>query len=475
MSRIARAAVQVPITPRVSRVSGVSGLAFSTNNSRYVNPVIETCKQYTMFSWIAQKNANPIHIKKAKGIYFWDETGKRYTDLNSQLVCSNIGHGHPKMIAAIQEQAAKLAYAAPATVTDVRAELGPMLAKYTPGNLNKFVFTTGGAEVNEMAIRIARNYTGRHKIMSRYRSYHGSTLATSMLTGEPRRWDNEHGTGFIKVFDPYKYRSHLYDENDTDEMFSNKCLKQLEETLIYENPESVAAIFLETVTGTNGIIVPPDGYLKDVRELCDKYGILMVCDEIMCGMGRTGEWFGVDHWNVVPDMLSMAKGITSAYMPLGALALGPKIAGYYDEVPFKSGATYQNHPMCLAAGIANIKIMEEEDIVGNSRRMGALMSKHLQKLKEKHPSVGDVRSIGLFGCIELVKNRKTKAPMAKFNETSEPMMKLNSYLREKGIYAMIHWDMLHTNPPLCITEEELDEIFEVLDKALYIVDEYYEA
>ena len=295
-----------------------------------------------------------------------------------------------------------------------------------------------------------------------------------MLTGEPRRWNNEYGTGFLKMFDPYKYRSHLYQDGDTDEAFSNKCLQQLEEMLMYENPESVAAIFLEPVTGTNGIIIPPNGYLQGIRKICDKYGILMICDEVMCGIGRTGEWFAVDHWNVVPDILSIAKGISSAYLPLGALALNPQIASFYDENPFKSGATYQNHPMCLAAGIANIKIMEEEDIVGNSKRMGQIMNKHLQKLKEKHPSVGDVRSIGLFGCIELVKNRKTKEPMANYNQTSEPMAKLNAYLRDKGIYVMMNCNILHTNPPLCIKEEELDEIFEVLDKALNITDEYYE-
>lgn len=457
----------------VKTVSQIPRQLYSSNKPRYINPIVEKCKQYTMFSWSAQKHVDPIHIKTAKGIYFWDEKGKKYADLCSQLICSNIGHGHPKMIASIQEQANILAYSSPYMVTDVRAELGSLLAKHTPGELNKFVFTIGGAEVNELAVKVARQYTGRHKIISRYRSYHGATGVTSMLTGDPRRWSNEHGIGYLKMFDPYKYRSHLYDENDTDEVFSNKCLEQLEEMIMYENHESIAAIFLETITGTNGVIIPPDGYLRGIRKICDKYGILMICDEVMTGFGRTGEWFGVDNWSVCPDMLSMAKGISSAYMPLGALALSPEIASFYDETPFKSGATYQNHPMCLATGIANIKIMEEEDLVGNSKKMGRIMNDYLHKLKANHPSVGDVRSIGLFGCIELVKNRKTKEPMANFNQTSEPMNKLNSYLRDKGIHVMIQWNMLHTSPPLCIEEEELDEIFKVLDEALYITDKYY--
>lgn len=442
--------------------------------------MIELCKKHTIFSWAAQKDIDPIPAVRAEGIYFWDENGKRYTDLSSQRVCSNIGHGHPKMVQAIADQAKELAYVDPSMATPVRAQLGELLAKYTPGGsngqekLDKFVFTTGGAETNEIAARIARNYTGRQKIISRYRSYHGSTHLTSNLTGESRRWDSEPGVGFIKIFDPYEYRSHLHQEGDTDKMFTQKCLEQLEETLMYENPNTVAAIFLETVTGTNGIIIPPDGYLKGVRDICDKYGIMMVCDEVMCGMGRTGKWFAVEHWDVVPDILSIAKGISSAYLPLGALAVKPSIASIYDNKIFPCGSTYQNHPMCLAAGVASIKIMEEEDIVGNSQMMGYVLQDHHVNMFNKHPSVGDTRALGLFGCLELVKNRETKEPMAAYGQTSEPMMKLKKFLWDNGIYTMLHRNFVHTSPPLCINKQQLDETFEIIDKALNITDEYVE-
>lgn len=441
--------------------------------SQIPNKTVQLCKKHTIFSWSAQNSVDPIHVEKAKGIYFWDERGKRYTDLSSQLVCSNIGHGHPKMIQAIKDQADKLAYVAPSMVTSVRGELGELLSKHTPGDLNKFVFTTGGAETNETAVKIARNYTGRFKILSRYRSYHGGTNLTGNITGEPRRWDSEPGVGYVKTFDPHKYRSQLYQEGDSDETFSNKCLQQLEETLMYENPYSVAAIFLETVTGSNGIIIPPDGYLQGVRKICDKYGIMMVCDEVMCGMGRTGEWFAVDHWKVVPDMMSIAKGITSAYLPLGALAVKPSIASIYDNKPFTSGSTYQNHPMCLAAGVANIKIMEEENIVKGSRMMGNVLKNHLNNLKTDHVSVGDVRSIGLFGCIELVKNRLTKEPMCDDNK-KEPMKEFRQFLRNMGIHTMINSNIVQISPPLCINVYQLKEAVDILDLALKITDKYVE-
>jgi len=294
-----------------------------------------------------------------------------------------------------------------------------------------------------------------------------------MVSGDPRRWPNEPGMpGVLRAFDPYKYRSHLYKEGDTDEQFSDKCLQQLEEMMMYENPNAIAAVFLETVTGTNGIIVPPQGYLQGLRKLCDKYGILMVCDEVMCGLGRTGEWFAVDHWKVVPDIITMAKGLTSGYLPLGAVAVSQKIASAFEEKPFQGGLTYQSHPMLLAVAIANLKVLEEEDIVGNSKRMGKVMAKLLADLKSKHPSIGDVRSIGLFGILELVKNQKTKEPMAPFNSTSEPMTKLYAFLREKGVYVFMVWNTIHTNPPLSITESELREGFAIIDEALTITDAY---
>ncbi len=430
-------------------------------------------KEYTLFSWSAQQKVAPIAMVKAKGCYFWDADGKKFFDMNSQLMCSNIGHGHPKVIQAIKDQADELVYAGPGFSTRVRAEIGPLLAKHTPGDLNKFFFTLGGAEANENAIKFAKFYTKRNKLVARYRSYHGATQGAITLTGDPRRWPNEPSLpGVIRAFDPYKYRSHLYEPGMKDEDFSAKILNQLEETLIYENPESVAAIFIETVTGTNGLIPPPEGYLQGLRKLCDKYGILMVCDEVMCGVGRTGEWFAVDHWKVVPDMIVMAKGLTSAYLPLGAVAINPKIAKEFDERVFQGGLTYQSHPMCLAAAISVLKVLEEEDIIGNAKRMGKVMSEILHNLMKKHPSVGDVRSIGLFGALEMVKDRDTKEPLAPFGVTSEPMTKVATYLKENGIFAFAYSNILHTNPPLIVKEEELREAFEVVDKALDIADKY---
>lgn len=450
--------------------------AFSSSKKPMSSEEINSLsKKYTMFSWSAQSKVSPIAMTKSKGCYFWDAEGKKYFDMNSQLMCSNIGHSHPKVIQAIKDQADELSYAGPGFCTRVRAEIGPLLAKHTPGELNKFFFTLGGAEANENAIKFAKFYTKRNKLISRHRSYHGATQGAITLTGDSRRWPNEPSLpGVVRIFDPYKYRSHLYKEGMTDEEFSEQMLKQLEETLMYENPESFAAIFIETVTGSNGIVPPPNGYLQGLRKICDKYGILLICDEVMCGFGRTGEWFAVDHWKVVPDIITMAKGLTSAYLPLGAVAINPKIAHYFDDNVFQGGLTYQSHPMCLASAVSVLKILEEEDVVGNSKRMGKVMSELMHKLKEKHPSIGDARSIGLFGAFELVKNRRTKEPMTPYCGTSEPMSKLSNYLKENGIYAFATSNYLHCNPPLVVNEKELREAFEVVDKALDITDKYVE-
>jgi len=369
-----------------------------------------------------------------------------------------------------------LTYAGPTMATKARAEIGPILSNHTPGDLNKFFFVLGGSEANENAIKFAKFYTGRPKIISYYRSYHGGTLGSISLTGDPRRWPNEPSImpGIIRTFNPFKYRSHLYQEGDSDQVLSQKYLQLLDETIMYENPQSIAAVIMEPVVGSNGIIIPPDGYLQGLRKLCDKYGILLICDEVMSGLGRTGEWFAVDHWKVVPDIISMAKGLTSAYLPLGAVAVSNKIAKAFEERVFSGGLTYQSHPMCLATAIANLKVMEEEDIVGNSKRMGKVLAQLLAELKTKHPSVGDVRSIGLFGIIELVKNRKTKEPMAPYNSTSEPISKFGAFLKQNGIYGYIHWHKLHTNPPLCVNETELRDAFKIIDDGLLITDQYVE-
>ena len=442
-------------------------------NGYFMTPdeIIELTKKHNFFSWSAQGAVNPIPMERAKGVYFWDAHGKRYFDLNSQLMCVNIGHGDQRVIDAIKKQAEELVYAGPGMATKVRAQIGKELAEVTPGDLKKFFFTLGGAEANESAIKMARQFTGRHKILARYRSYHGATAGAITLTGDHRRWANEPGLpGVIHIFDPYKYRSQLYQEGDSDGVFARKCLDQLEEVLMYEGPHTVAAIFLETVTGTNGIIVPPDGYLQGLREICNKHGIVLICDEVMAGLGRTGEWFAVDHWKVVPDLITMAKGLTSAYMPLGAVAISDKIADFYQDRVFYGGLTYSAHPMFLAAGVAVMQVMKQDDVVGNSKRVGRVMAGLLDDLKAEHPSVGDVRSIGLFGCIELVKNRKTKEPMAPYTGSSPEMAKLSGYLKDNGVYNFVWRNMLHTNPPLTVTESELREVFESINKALEITD-----
>jgi len=433
--------------------------------------IVALTKRHTIFSWSAQGSVNPIPMVRGEGIYFWDANGKRYMDMNSQLMCVNIGHGDRRVIDAIKRQAEELAYAGPGMATPVRARVGKMLADLTPGDLNRFFFTLGGAEANENAIRVARMVTGRQKIMARYRSYHGATSGAISLTGDPRRWANEPGLpGVVRFFDPYKYRSHLFREGDSDEMFTRRCLDEIEETLMYEGPQTIAAIFIETVTGTNGLIVPPDGYLQGLRQICDRHGILLVCDEVMCGLGRTGKWFAADHWNVVPDMITMAKGLTSAYLPLGALAMSDRIANYFDKNTFFGGLTYNAHPMSLAAAEACLQAMIDDDTMVHTQKMGRVLRDLHGAMKDKHPSVGDVRSIGLFGVLELVRNRVTKEPMAPFNGTSPEMQKLGAFLKEHGMYAFINWNNLFTNPPLCITEAQLREAFELIDRGLEITD-----
>lgn len=433
--------------------------------------IVDLTKRHTLFSWSAQAALNPIPMVRGEGIYFWDADGKRYIDMNSQLMCVNIGHGERRVIEAIKRQADELAYAGPGMATPVRARVGKMLADLTPGDLNRFFFTLGGAEANENAIRIAKMVSGRQKIMVRYRSYHGSTLGAISLTGDPRRWANEPGMpGVVRFFDPYKYRSPLYREGDSDAEFTQRSLEQIEEIIQYEGGHTIAAIFIETVTGTNGLIVPPDGYLQGLRSICDRHGIMLVCDEVMCGLGRTGAWFAVDHWNVVPDMITMAKGLTSAYLPLGAVAISDRIASYFDKNIYYGGLTYNAHPMSLAAAEGCLRVMIEDDLVAHTKRMGVVLRELHQQMMAKHPSVGDVRSIGLFGVLELVRNRATREPMAPFNGTSPEMQKLSAFLREKGMYAFVNWNNLFTNPPLVITEAQLREAFDIIDQALEITD-----
>jgi len=426
--------------------------------------IVDLCLRHTLYDWQAQNAAKPIPVKSAKGSEFFTVDGKRYLDFNSQLMGVNIGHGNQRVADAIAEQARTLPYITPFAATDVRAKLGKKLAELMPGDLDKVFFTLGGAEANENAIRIARAVTGRNKILARYRSYHGATYATVSLTGDPRRWGNEPGMpGVIHVLDPYHGPERPQDDAAT-------ALAYLEETIQLEGPATIAAFILEPVTGTNGVLIPPDGYLQGVRELCDRHGILLIADEVMSGFGRTGEWFAVNHWDVVPDIITMAKGLTSSYVPLGAVGLRPKVYEYFDDHTYWGGLTYNSHPLALAAALAAIGVLEEDGLIEHSRKMGEVMRHHHERLMEKHPSVGLIRNIGLFGIIELVRSRATMEPFAPFNGASDEMKAVAKYLDDHGLFTMLRWHQIMTNPPLCITEEELAEGFAVIDGALEITD-----
>lgn len=430
--------------------------------------------EHSFWTWSAQGSVTPIPVTRAKGVYFWDADGKRYLDLNSQLMCVNIGHGDDRVIEAIAAQARELPFVAPSLTTKPRAVLGKMLADITPGDLNHFFFTLGGAEANENAIKLARAYTRKHKILARYRSYHGATAGAMALTGDPRRlaWEPNLMTGVVHFLDPYQYRStfHRLNRDITESEFTQDYLNHLEEIIKYEGADTIAAILLETVTGTNGIIIPPEGYLQGVREICDRNKILLICDEVMSGFGRTGKWFAVDHWNVVPDLMTMAKGLTSAYAPLGGVAMKDKIAEFFTDQVYYGGLTYNSHPISLAAAIANINVMKDDHLVENAQKMGAVLRHHLNDLGEQHASVGEVRSIGLFSAIEVVRNRSTREPMAPYNGTSPEMTQVKQFLLDHGIYTFIHWNVILVNPPLIINEEQLAEGIGVIDKALEITD-----
>jgi taurine--2-oxoglutarate transaminase len=433
--------------------------------------IVRLCKQHTIFEWSPQSTFTPLTMVKAKGVFFWDAIGKRYLDFNSQLMSVNIGHGDERVIRAIRAQAEKLPYANPYMATEPRAILGKKLSEIAPGDLNKVFFTLGGSESNENAIRIARLVTGRHKIIVRYRSYHGATAGSATLTGDPRRFGAEPGIpGVCRVLDPYHYRCGFCQALPGCTL---QCLRHIEEVVDYEGPQNVAAIMMETVTGTNGIIVPPDGYLQGLRELCDRHGILLILDEVMSGFGRTGKWFATNHWNVVPDIMTIAKGLTSSYVPLGGVLMRENIAAYFDNNTFYGGLTYNSHPLGCAAAIATIRVYEEDSLIDNAERLGKVLARELNRLRDRHRSVGDVRSIGLFSIVELVKDKKTREPLAPYNAKFDQMTimnKLNAFFRENGVYTLIRWNNFFVNPPLCITEEQLLEGLSVVDRGLEITD-----
>ena len=431
--------------------------------------IVALSKRHTIFEWSAQSKVDPIPIARAQGIYFWTPEGKRYIDFNSQLMCVNIGHGDERVVRAIQEQAAVLAYANPSMATEARARLGAKLAEISPGDIDAFFFTNGGAEANENAIKVARWITGRQKILAFYRSYHGATAGSISLTGDPRRWAAEPGIpGVVHLLNPYHGITRGWDSSDV-------ALANVEETIQLEGANTIAALILEPVVGTNGVLVPPDGFIQGLRELCDRYGILMIADEVMAGFGRTGRWFSIDHWDVVPDLITMAKGLTSAYVQLGAVGMRRGIADHFRDNVFYGGLTYNSHPLACACALATIAVMEEDHLVERAHSRGTLMQELLAGLERDHPSVGAVRSIGLFGIVELVKNRKTMEPMAPFNGTSAAMQTLSKHFRNEGLYTLVRWNTFFTNPPLCISEAELTEAFAIIDKGLYSVDKEVES
>jgi len=435
--------------------------------------IVEDAKAHVLYSWSVQDAISPIAVERAEGRHFWDYDGKRYLDFASQLVNVSIGHAHPKIVQAIKDQAEKLCTIGPPMATESRSQLGRLLSEVTPGDLTMSFFTNGGAEANENAIKLARWYTGRHKVIARYRSYHGATAGAMTLTGDPRRWPAEPGIpGVVRMFDPYTYRCPA---GHPDPCPVCSGAPHLEEILMYEGPETVAAVILETVTGTNGIIVPPDGYLQSIREVCDRYGILLIADEVMAGFGRTGKWFAVDNWDVVPDIMTVAKGINSGYVPLGAMIVGEPIAAWVRSRYFAGGLTYSGHPLACASAIASIEAFQEEGIVEQAAATGDVFREALAGLQERHPSVGEVRGLGCFWGLELVRNRETREPLVPFNATGEAAKPIGAVAArglQRGLYLMTHWNVVMCCPPLTITREELDEGLDALDDALSVADEF---
>lgn len=438
--------------------------------------IVARNKDYTLTSWTTQNAWQPITMTRADGIYFWDADDKRYIDWSAQLINVNVGHSHPHVVKAIQEQAAKLCYAYPGIATEPRARLGELLQEVTPHNLSKSFFTTGGGEANENAMKMARLYTGRQKILTRYRSFHGGTFGAMTAGGDPRRLANEPGVPWIvHVHDPFAYRSPIYRGRTVDEG-DQVTVDLIEDTIILEGPENVAAILLEGYNGTSGIIQGGEVFWKGVQALCDKYNILLIVDEVMSGFGRTGEWFGIDHYPYVkPDIMTMAKGITSGYVPLGAVVVTDEIAKHFDDHILWGGLTYSAHTLACATAVANIEVYKDEHLIENSRELGKVLRKGLMDLAEKHPVIGDVRGIGLFQVIELVKNRETREPMSGYNlPASEPMRKVAGSLRKQGLSTFVRWDWIFCTPPLVINEAQVHEALDIIDRALTEIDDYYE-
>lgn len=439
----------------------------ATDRPLTADEIVAASKHYTMYSWSAGDSVDPIPFVKGEGVWLWDARGKRYLDWNSQAMSVHIGHGNKKVIAAIQKQVAELAYVYAGGATEVRARLGEKLATLMPGHLNTTFFTLGGGEANENAVRAARGVTGRQKVMVRYRSYHGATALSINMTGDHRRWANEPGPpGIVRVMDPQPYR---YSFGSTDDEITKNNLAYLEEVVMYEGGHTIAAFVLETMTGTNGVLPPPRGYLEGVRKLCDAHGILMVCDEVMTGFGRTGKMFAFEHSDVVPDMITMAKGLTSSYLPLGAVGLSDSVAAHFKKNVFYGGHTYNSHPTCLAAALANIEVLEEEGLVDNARRLEPVMKREMARLQAKHPSMKEGRAIGLFGMIDVQKNARGE-PFSPYGKVGHEMSALLAFFKDKGLLTFVKGSNFTCIPPLCITEAELLEGYAIVDEGLSLLD-----
>ena len=433
--------------------------------------IIRDNTDYTLFSWSKQKGSNPIAVKYGEGVYLYDYDGKRYIDFSSGLMNVNIGHGDQRITAAVVRQMQEVSYVTPSCVTRVRGELGKKLAEICPGDLNKAFFTLCGATSIENAIKLARLYTGRHKILTRYQSYHGSSNGAMTASGDPRKLpvDAQQAPNFVHFDLPYAYRWEY-----GEEQLLKESIAQLQRIIAYEGPANIAAILLEGQSGSSGCFLYPDGYLKAIRALCDKHGILLIMDEVMSGFGRTGKWFGFEHHDIVPDMIAMAKGLTCGYLPFGCLMVSDRIAAKYDDAVLPLGLTYSAHPVSCAAALETLKIYEDDNLIENAVEMGKYMDSRIEELKKKHPSIGDWRNTGLLGCLELVKNRKTKEPMAPFNakpDEMEVMNKVAAKIRELGMYTFVRWGFVFIAPPLCITKEQVDEGLEIISQALTIADE----
>jgi taurine--2-oxoglutarate transaminase len=434
--------------------------------------IVRDNQDYTLFSWSKQKNSNPIAVRYSEGVYLYDYDDKRYIDFSSGLMNVNIGHGNQRITEAVTKQMQEVAYVTPSCVTKVRGELGKKLAEICPGDLNKAFFTLCGATSIENAIKLARLYTGKHKIMTRYQSYHGASIGAISASGDPRRIpvDSQQAPNFVHFDLPYLYRWEYGEDN-----LLKDSIRQLERIIAYEGPATIAAILLEGESGSSGCFHYPTGYLKQVREICNKHGILLIMDEVMSGFGRTGKWFGFQHHDIIPDMIAMAKGLTCGYLPFGCLMVSDKIAAKFDDQVLPLGLTYSAHPVCCAAALETIKIYEDDNLIENAANMGKYMEEQVAKLMQKHPSIGNYRNRGLLGCIELVKNRNTKEPMAPFNAKPDEMVVMNQVaarIRELGMYTFVRWGFIFTAPPLCVTKEQIDEGLAIISDAISIVDKH---